>query len=56
MGSKATEGKGPKAGEVRASWKARHLLPEAADFEATKPPTLRRYVVTGCQRGSLGKS
>ena len=41
-----------KAGKIE---EARHLLADAADFEASKPPALPRYIVTDASVEALGE-
>lgn len=55
MGGKATEDKAQKLVKAGKLEEARHLLAEAADFEASKPPALRRFVVTDASVEALGE-
>ena len=55
MGGKATEDKAQKLVKAGKIEEARHLLTEAADFEAARPPALRRYVVTDASVEALGE-
>jgi putative DNA primase/helicase len=56
MGGKATEDTAQKLVKAGKLEEAKHLLTEAADFEAARPPALRRYVVTDASVEALGKS
>lgn len=55
MGSKATEDRAQKLVKAGKLEEAHHILAEAADFEASKPPALRRYVVTDASVEALGE-
>ncbi len=55
MGGKANEDKAQKLVKAGKIEEARHLLTEAADFEAIKPPALRRYKVTDASVEALGE-
>jgi putative DNA primase/helicase len=55
MGGKATEDTAQKLVKAGKLEEAQHLLTEAADFEAARPPALRRYVVTDASVEALGE-
>jgi hypothetical protein len=55
MGGKATEDTAQKLVKAGKLEEAKHLLTEAADFEAARPPALRRYVVTDASVEALGE-